>query len=134
MTDGMTKLHSSAPVFLVSDIAATKRWYEEKLGFAGSTFPQSPPYAFCILQKDGVEIMFQALRGHRKPDLYPERAGGVWNVYIRMDGVRDLFERLSKDAEVAILEPVEHHFHGDTSFTIRDPDGYVLVFSESDPS
>ena len=126
------RFQSAAPVFLVSDIASTLRWYEEKLGFRGDPFPKVPPHAFAILSRDGVEIMLQALEGHGKSDLYGKRAGGVWNAYVRMQGVRELHERLSRDPAVTLLEPLTPQRHGDTDFVVRDPNGYVLVFGEGD--
>ena len=125
------RLRSTAPVFLVADVAATMRWYLEKLGFDADPFPASPPHAFCILTRDRVEIMLQQLAGYQKPDLFEKRGGGVWNVYVRMEGVRALYETVSKLGDVAIVEPLRRQEYGDTEFVIRDPNGYILVFSEA---
>ena len=82
-TSSMAKLNQATPVFLVSDIAATMRWYSVHLGFNAHAIPESPPHHFCIMRKDNVEIFLQQLDGYRKPDLYDKRAGGVWNVYLQ---------------------------------------------------
>ena len=83
-------------MFLVADIATTMRWYSAKLGFTAQATPLSPPHFFCILRRDNVSIFLQQLDGYRKPDLYDQREGGVWNVYIHTHGVRELFESLSR--------------------------------------
>jgi uncharacterized glyoxalase superfamily protein PhnB len=124
------RLRGTAPVFLVADVAATMRWYREQLGFEAHPFPEAPPHAFCILTKDDVEIMLQQLAGYVKPDLYEKRGGGVWNVYVRMAGVRELYDRVTKSADIQLVEPICRQEYGDTEFVIRDPNGYVLVFSE----
>lgn len=124
------RLQGTTPVFLVGDIAATMRWYQANLRFKADPFPKSPPYAFCVLSRDDVEIMLQQLAGYKKPDLYEEREGGVWDVYVRMEGVRELFQALSKVADVTVLEPIRRQPYGQTEFVIRDLNGYVLAFGE----
>jgi len=124
------RLQKTTPVFLVSDVAATMRWYKEKLGFSGRGYPKSPPFKFATLERDDVTIMLQALKGYKVPNLYRRREGGVWNAYVRVQGVRALFENLAVDDSVEVFEPLERQWHGDTSFAIRDVNGYVLVFAE----
>lgn len=124
------RLQSAAPVFLVGDIASTMRWYQDKLGFKAHSHPPSPPYGFCTLTRDDVEIMLQQRESYRKPDLYDTRDGGVWDVYLRMKGVRDLFDAVSKLGDGTILEPLCAQPYGETEFVIKDPNGYVLVFAE----
>lgn len=123
-----THLESSAPCFAVADISQTIRWYEEKLGFQSDPFPANEPYVFAILRRDDVEIMLQRLENYRKPDLYDLRSGGVWNAYIRMRGVRQLYNEVSKKLE--ILQPLRKQPYGQWEFEVKDPNGYVLVFSE----
>ena len=123
-------LRSAAPVFLVSDVSATMQWYETILGFRSHPFPPQPPHVFCVLEKDSVEIMLQFLKGYVKPELYSLRDGGVWDAYLRMTGVHALYERISRLAGVTIVEPICPQPYGDTEFVVRDPNGYILVFSE----
>jgi hypothetical protein len=125
-----SRFHSASPVFLVSDIASTMRWYEAVLGFDADPFPESPPYVFCILRKDDVEIMLQHLDGYRKQATYEKRAGGVWNVYLRIDGIRGWNEALSGRDDVKILEPLCRRPYGQTELVIEDLNGYVLVLAE----
>src|SRR5262245_48612631 len=100
------KLRTTTPVLLVGDIAATLQWYQTKLGFSGRAVPKAPPHAFGILEKDDISLFLQQLEGYRKPDLYDQRAGGVWNVYVRTDNVRALYEGLLKFGNAEIIEPL----------------------------
>lgn len=124
----MTEFKSIAVVFSVSDISATIRWYEEQLGFIGDPFPFSEPYVFAILHRDDVEIMLQRIVGYKKPDLYKSRSGGVWDAYIRVEGVKELFESVKDTAQ--IVQPLRKQPYGNWEFEVRDPNGYLLVFSE----
>jgi hypothetical protein len=102
------------------------------LGFTARRVPELPPHHFCILTRDDVTIFLQQLDGYSKPDLYDRREGGVWSAYIQTAGVRELFDQLSRVQDVTFLEPLSHQPYGQTEFVIRDPNGYALVFAESD--
>lgn len=125
----MPRLLSTAPCLLVADVGATMRWYEEQLGFKGDPFPESEPYFFAILFRDNIEIMLQRLEGYEKPDLYGLRPGlGVWDAYIRIEGVKEFYESVREHVEV--VRPLERKVYQHWEFEVKDPNGYVLVFSE----
>ena len=124
----MPQLTSAAPCFAVADVGSTIRWYEQHLGFHGYRFPEQEPHAFGILVRDHVEIMLQRVDNYQKPNLYDQRDGGVWDAYIRMQGVKEFYESIKERVE--ILLPLAKQFYGDWEFEVRDPNGYVLVFSE----
>ena len=124
----MSHLESTTPCFPVADVGTTMRWYEEQLGFTPDPFPPNGPYVFAILRRDDIEVMLQRLEHYQKPDLYGLRDGGVWNVYIRMRGVKQLYDELKEKVE--ILQPLRKQPYGQWEFEVKDPNGYVLVFSE----
>jgi uncharacterized glyoxalase superfamily protein PhnB len=124
----MAEFQSATPVFSVSDISATIKWYEEQLGFIGDPFPDREPYVFATLRRDDVEIMLQRIEGYEKPDLYNSRSGGVWDAYIRVEGIKDLFESVKDEA--MIVQPLRRQPYCNWEFEVRDPNGYLLVFSE----
>ena len=124
----MPRLSSIAPTFAVADVDATIRWYETKLGFTSYPFPEAPPYVFASVCRDQVEIMFQRIEGYQKPDLYHLRGAGVWDAYLRMEGVKEFYEGVKN--EIEIIRPLRKQAYGDWEFEVKDPNGYVLVFSE----
>ena len=124
----MPKLNRAAPTFPVADVDATIRWYETHLGFTIYPFPQKPPYVFASIYRDNVEIMFQRIDGYQKPDLYSLRGAGVWDAYIRMEGVKDFYEAVKDQVEIKM--PLRQQAYGDWEFEVKDPNGYILVFSE----
>ena len=119
---------SAAPCFAVADVGATMRWYQKHFGFICHPFPATEPHQFAILSRDRVEIMLQRVEDYEKPDLYKLRSGGVWDAYIRITGVKDLFEAVRN--ELTIMMPLCQQPYGDWEFEVKDPNGYVLVFSE----
>jgi len=124
----MSKLISAVPTFLVADVGATISWYETELGFTSYPFPAKPPYVFASVCRDGIEIMFQLLHGYEKPDLHRLRDGGVWDAYIRMEGVKELYEAIQDRVEIKLS--LRQQPYGDWEFEVKDPNGYILVFSE----
>ena len=123
------KIRSVNPVFPVADVGATIRWYETELGFAGDPFPSHEPFVFGILRRDNVEIMLQLVEGYQKPDLYDLRGdGGVWDAYFRITGLRELYERV--DDRLELKKPLRRQPYGLSEFEVKDPNGYILVFSE----
>ena len=124
----MPKLSNAAPTFAVADVGETIQWYQEQLGFTTYPFPETPPYVFAIVSRDTVEIMFQHVPGYEKPDLYSQRRGGVWDAYIRMEGVKDFYESIKDKVEIVL--PLRKQPYGDWEFEVKDPNGYILVFSE----
>lgn len=119
---------SLAACFPVADISATIKWYEEQLGFTGDPFPDREPYVFGILRRDDIEIFLQRVEGYQKPDVYSRRPGGVWDAYIRVEGVKDLYEEVRE--AVTVVQPLRLQPYGNWEFEVKDPNGYILVFSE----
>jgi len=123
----VVRLRSVAPAFLVPDVNQTAAWYAAHLGFETTgLFPRQGPASWASLQRGGVEIMLQRLQGYRKPDDYPRRDGGVWDGYIRMTGVKTMYESIQDRSIVKLT--LRKQPYGDWEFEVQDLNGYVLVF------
>jgi len=126
------EIRSAVPTFLVPDVATAARWYADHLGFAvAGTFPKTKPHAYASLQRGGAEIMLLALPGYEKPDLRARRPEGLWDVYVRLQGVERLYESVRGQAFVQM--PLRRQPYGDLEFEVRDPNGYVVVFGGDVP-
>jgi catechol 2,3-dioxygenase-like lactoylglutathione lyase family enzyme len=118
---------SAVPTFLASDVAATVSWYADNLGFVlAGHFPDTQPYAYASLQRDGAEIMLLSLEGYSKPDIRHLRPVGFWDAYIRTDGVAALYETV-RGQPFVVMELTKQNY-GDTEFEVLDPNGYTIVF------
>lgn len=120
-------IHSVVPTFLVSDVATTTRWYVTNLGFRMiGAFPKEEPHAYASLMRGPAEIMLLALQGYQKPDLRGRRPTGLWDAYIRVNGVHALYQTV--EGKPFIQMPLTHQSYGDWEFEARDPNGYGIVF------
>ena len=121
------EVRSAVPTFLVSDVARTARWYVEQLGFAlAGSVPKQEPYVYASLQRGGAELMLLSLADYSKPDLSGRRPEGLWDAYIRVSGVRGLYD--SVRGKPFVKMDLRQQPHGDWEFEVKDPNGYVLVF------
>ena len=121
------RIRSAVPTFLVPDVAATAQWYAEYLGFKiAGRFPGQEPYAYASLQHGGAELMLLSLKDYEKPDLSSLRPAGLWDAYIRMDGVRAFYETVLGGSFIKM--PLKKQPYGDWEFEVLDPNGYILVF------
>lgn len=121
-------IKAAVPTFLVPDVGATARWYAEHLGFhTAGVVPGHEPYVYASLQRDGAELMLLRLVDYQKPDLTARRPEGLWDAYVRMEGVHAFYETVR--GEAFIRTPLQQQPYGDWEFEVRDPNGYFLVFS-----
>jgi uncharacterized glyoxalase superfamily protein PhnB len=128
-TPAEIQIKAAVPTFLVADVASTARWYTEALGFhTAGTVPATEPCVYASLHRDGVELMLLQLADYRKPDLTARRPEGLWDAYVRMRGVHAFYETVRGQAFVRM--PLRKQPYGDWEFEVRDPNGYILVFSE----
>ena len=122
-----TRLRSAIPTFLASDVGATARWYAEHFGFhTAGTVPKQEPYVYASVMRDGAEIMLLSLAGYQKPDISHLRPSGLWDAYIRTDGVGALYQKVRE--QPFVKTHLTQQSYGDWEFEVRDPIGYVLVF------
>jgi catechol 2,3-dioxygenase-like lactoylglutathione lyase family enzyme len=122
----MPRLNSAVPTFLVTDVGKTTRWYAQHLGFTVSTFPKNEPYVYGSMQRDDAEIMLLRQENFVKPEI--ARPAGVWDAYIRMNGVHEFYE--SVRTNVRVQRALAMQPYGSWEFEVRDPNDYVLVFGE----
>ena len=68
--------------------------------------------------------MLLRLDGYKKPLL--QRPGGVWDAYLRMQGVHALYDHVR--ASPYLTMALRKQPYGDWEFEVRDPNGYAVVF------
>jgi uncharacterized glyoxalase superfamily protein PhnB len=129
----MPTLKSLTPVLIVDEVEPCAEFWISRLGFEK---PQDVPgddgkLAFCILQKDGIEIMYQtkASVAHDSPDQKGELTGHSTALFITVPSMADLdaIEQAVKGAP--IVKERHQTFYGSTEFYIREPGGNVVGFA-----
>jgi uncharacterized glyoxalase superfamily protein PhnB len=102
-------------------VAATIKFYREKLGFTKDWVWDDPP-TYGGVQWADVDLMF-----HLNPELAKNVEGHQHYFFVK--GVDDLYARHQQNG-VSIISPLERKPWGQREYTVRDPNGYHLRFGE----
>lgn len=117
---------------MVEDVSRTLAFYQDILGFdAVMTLPETAPFDFAIVQRDGVELMFQSRKSlsENVPALAGSVIGASQTLYIEVTGLTDLYEQLQDKVE--IVAHLHTTFYSTREVYFRDINGYILSFSEA---
>ena len=116
-----------AAVFFVSDIAASKRFYNEVLGQKIVTdFGRNVTFegGLSILEKN---YALHTIFGAKAEDI--AFGGNNAEIYFEASDIDALFSRLKKN-NVAVIHPVREHPWGQRAFRVYDPDKHIVEFAE----
>lgn len=120
-------LHSLVPMLAVTDLPRTIAFYTGKLGFKlASTFGDPPVWA--CLERDGVEIMFNAPPRDSVIRDVPAKSHDYQIFYFKPSDVVALHrEYASRGLHVSPLRVTVYQMK---EFELRDPEGYWLWFGQ----
>ena len=126
-------LKSLTPVLIVDAVEPCVDFWMQRLGF---TKPNEVPgddgkLVFAILQKDGIEIMYQtkASVAADNPAQRGELTGHSTGLFITVPSKDDL-DAVEKAVKGAPMVKERHQtFYGSTEFYIREPGGNVVGFA-----
>ena len=125
-------LKKLTPNIMVEDVNNTIEFYQKLLGFEVLvTVPEEGQFAWAMLKRDMVEIMFQSRTslGEEIPALQQKEIGGSLTFYIEVEDVEGLHEHLK--GGVTIVQDMHKTFYGAQEFAIQDCNGFILTFSET---
>ena len=118
------------PVLYVKEIEPCAQFWAERLGFEKTAeVPEGDRLGFVILQKNGVEIMYQSFASAEKdaPALASEISGGRTFLYVEVDKLDELITAIQG---VNLVLPLRTTFYGAREIGLKDPAGHMIVFAE----
>ena len=127
-----------APSIKVKDMQKSLEFYTKTLGFQTSDklTRKDGRIAHASVGFDSPLLMLSPAEYVRTPqtkeDLAKNRLGIGVEFYIGMNGSKklDQFFTEVKARGITVINEPKTEFWGDRIFTVRDPDGYALTFSE----
>src|SRR6476620_2682432 len=133
--DQMSAYQRAVPVLQVANVETSLRSYVDVLGFSPDPFPETPPYSFAILRRDGAEIRLQCADEPRVDSSSERKADPefLWSVYLRVGGVEVLEVAAAVEKKAQLLRGPERMFYGLVEFELCDPDGYRVCVSGEAP-
>ncbi|MDR2081285.1 MAG: VOC family protein [Campylobacteraceae bacterium] len=136
------KTNKLTPNLAVIDIKQTVRFYCENLGFelvmavpatqdgVDQQMSDDKEYVYALLQKDGVELMFQRADSFQTDIALAKDIpmGASVSFYMQGEGVKAFYEELkSKNLQISELKLT---WYGTREFYVKDNNGYILGFAE----
>ena len=128
-------MNKVTPIMVVDEIEPCLPFWTDKLGFeVTATVPHEDKIGFAMLQKGGVELMYQS-RASVDADLgasgAPERlgqelAGSTTSLFIEVDRLDDVIAALG---DTPVLVPRRQTFYGMDEIFVRPPCGTVVGFA-----
>jgi uncharacterized glyoxalase superfamily protein PhnB len=118
------------PILFAQELEPCIKFWTQSMGFQKTVeVPEGNKIGFVILEKNGVELMYQSFASVEKDN--PATAAAVRKgptfLYIE---VRDLgsVQSATKDAEVVM--PERTTFYNAKEFGIKDPAGHYIIFAQ----
>ena len=128
----MTKAEISgiAPFFIVKNVPAALKFYQDRLGF-DITFqgPSEDDIFFGIVQRGGAMIMMKDIGVDPVPNYTRDIKKGIarWDAYLHVPDPDALAaEFLLRNVE--FFQPLGNNDDGLRGFEVKDADGYLLYF------
>lgn len=121
-----TAVASARPVLYVADVAASARFYRDRLGF-GIDFVHDDPAFYGAVSRQGAVLHLKLVRGPVFADGAVRREGLIM-AFVEMPNVRELYaEYLETGVEIA--QRLTKQAWGGTDFIVRDLDGNGVAFA-----
>ncbi|HEY3769125.1 MAG TPA: VOC family protein [Candidatus Angelobacter sp.] len=112
------------------EIEPCLEFWTERMGFQKTVeVPEGDKVAFAILEKNGMELMYQSFASVEKDNAAIAAAArkGPSFLYIEVADLNDALEA-SKGAELTM--PVRTTFYNSKEFGIKDPAGHYFIFAQ----
>ena len=122
------KLTGVVPLLQVSNLRETIAYYEDCLGFSQDfVWEREDGPIWAGLSRGEVSFMLTRDLGTSDQTFIAEKGNGV-AFYILVDEIETLYDELSAHNALIVQDMIT--FGGRRQFTVGDPNGYVITFSE----
>ncbi len=122
-----SRLHSIAPLFIVSNLKKSLSFYTEILGFSVRVAVPEPEPFFALIYRDDVELSLKEIGPDVPPQPNPTRhEWAKWDASVFTENPDSLAKEFSE--KTRLRTQLANTDDGLRGFEVEDPDGYVLFF------
>ena len=117
-------------LLFAEEIEPSLKFWMERLGFEKTIdVPEGNKLAFAILQKGGVELMYQTYSSAENDvsAISPELRKGPSFLYVEVENLEQVISAM-KGAEVVMQ--VRTTFYGAKEIAVKDPAGHIITFAQ----
>jgi uncharacterized glyoxalase superfamily protein PhnB len=118
------------PILFAEEIEPCLKFWMERLGFEKTVdVPDGNKLGFAILQKGGVELMYQTYASAEKDvsTVTPDVRKGPSFLYVEVGNLDEIINAI-KGTEIVM--PVRTTFYGAKEIGIKDPAGHMIIFAQ----
>lgn len=118
------------PILFAQEIEPCIEFWTERLGFQKTVeVPEGDKTGFAILEKDGLELMYQSYASVEKDNATTAELARKGPTFLYID-VDDLSRALAATKGAEIAMPERSTFYGSKEFGIKDPVGHWIIFAQ----
>lgn len=118
------------PILFAQEIEPCIQFWTERMGFKKTVeVPEGNKLGFAIVEKDGLELMYQSYASVEKDSPATAAAAKKGPTFLYID-VDDLNQVLAAAGKAELVMPVRSTFYGAKEFGIKDPAGHYVIFAQ----
>jgi uncharacterized glyoxalase superfamily protein PhnB len=118
------------PILFAEEIEPCLKFWTERLGFEKTIdVPDGNKLGFAILQKGGVELMYQSYASAEKDTsaTSSEVRKGPSFLYVEVEHLDEIITAIKG---IPVVMPVRTTFYGAKEIGIKDPAGHLIIFAQ----
>jgi uncharacterized glyoxalase superfamily protein PhnB len=125
-----TEVKKITSILFAEELEPCLRFWTERLGFEKTVeVPEGDKLGFAILEKNGLELMYQSFASAEKDNAATGAAVRMGPSFLYIE-VADLDVALQTTEGAEIVMPVRTTFYHSREFGIKDPAGHYLIFAQ----
>jgi uncharacterized glyoxalase superfamily protein PhnB len=118
------------PILFAEELEPCIQFWTEQIGFQKTVeVPEGNKVGFVLLEKDGLELMYQSFASAEKDNAATGIAVRKGPSFLYIE-VADLDAALTATEGAEIVMPVRTTFYHSKEFGIKDPVGHYLIFAQ----
>ena len=126
----LAEVKKITPILFAEELEPCIRFWTEKIGFKTTIeVPEGNKVGFVLLEKDGLELMYQSFTSVDKDNAATGVAARKGPSFLYIE-VADLDAALAATKGAEMVMPVRTTFYQSKEFRIKDPVGHYLIFAQ----
>ena len=124
------KVKKITAVLFANEIEPCVKFWVERFGFQKTVeVPDGNKLGFAILEKEGVELMYQSYASAEKDVSFAAQAvkKGPTFLYVEVANLDDFIAAIKG---IDVVMPVRTTFYGSREVGIKDPAGHFITFAQ----
>lgn len=118
------------PILFAEELEPCIRFWTERMGFQKTVeVPEGNKIGFAIVEKNGVELMYQSFASVEKDNATTGEAARKGPSFLYIE-VADIEATLAVTKGAEVVMPMRTTFYHAREFGVKDPAGHYVVFAQ----